>query len=58
MGGTRSRCFNCGYRAIISKLSLVVYVHMSKWAAILMLRMCYKYNFGNICVNILKTNML
>jgi hypothetical protein len=31
---------------------------MSKWVAILMLRTCYKYIFGNICVNILKTSML
>ena len=44
MGGTRSRCFNSGYHdlgAVISELSLVVYVHMSKWANILMLRICY-----------------
>jgi len=38
----------------MSELSLVAYVHMSKWVAILMLRICYKYIFGNICVNILK----
>ena len=40
-------------RAVISELSLVAYVHMSKWVAILMLRICYKYIFGNICVNVL-----
>ena len=31
---------------------------MSKWVTVLMLRICYKYIFGNICVNILKTSML
>ena len=28
-------------RAVISELSLIAYGHMSKWAAILMLRICY-----------------
>jgi len=44
-GGTRSRCFNSGYHdvgAVISELPLVVYVHMSKWVNILMLRICCK----------------
>ena len=31
---------------------------MSKWVAILMLKICYKYIFGNICVSILKASML
>ena len=42
----------------MGELSLVVYVHMSTWVTILVLRVCYKYIFSNICVNILKTNML
>ena len=33
----RSRCFNSGYHdpgAVMSELSLVVYVHMSKWVTL------------------------
>ena len=45
-------------RAAVSELSLVVYVHMSKWVTILMLRICYKYIISNIGVNILNTSML
>ena len=42
----------------MGELSLVVYVHMSKWVTNLMLRICYKYIISNIGVNILKTSML
>jgi len=42
----------------MSELSLVIYVHMSKYVTILMLRMCYSGIINNIGVNILKTSML
>jgi len=44
VGGTRSCCFNSGYhdsRAVTSELSLVVYIHMSRYVTIIMLRICY-----------------
>jgi len=39
VGGTRSR-FNSGYH-VTSELSLIIYVHMSRYVSILMLRICY-----------------
>ena len=43
-GGGRSRCSNSGYHdleVLQSGLSLVFYVHVSKWVSILMLKICY-----------------
>jgi len=42
----------------MSELSLVIYVHMSKYVIILMLRICYSSIISNIGVNILKISML
>jgi len=43
--GTRSRCSNSAYHdlglLLTSGLSLVFFVHVSKWVSILMLKICY-----------------
>jgi hypothetical protein len=41
LGGTRSHCFSNGYHDLgLLQVSLVIYVHLSKYVTILMLRIC------------------
>jgi len=40
--GTMTRAVSIVGRAVMSGLSLVVYVHTSNYVTILMLRICYK----------------